>query len=241
SSGKAADASAHYDYIVVYRGGRASEDFAVADLMTDVVVFALDGRSFGILCLRQQRKIDWASGGNAAGYDEFNEVSAICAHEGFLCNSAALGRRYDAALTSSAAISTLPSALARSRYHVTIAANEKTKMILEMALISGVMPRRKRPQISRNSINKDNPVMIPGRIKGSSTSRRNKALPGKLARSSARAAGIPSASAIATAANATNRLFRTEFHIASSVKSSRYQSRVKSRGGKPPTPEPLNE
>ena len=81
SSGKAADASAHYDYIVAYRGGRASEDFAVADLMADVVVFALDGRSFGILCLRQQRKINWASGGNAAGYDEFNEVSAICAHE----------------------------------------------------------------------------------------------------------------------------------------------------------------
>src|SRR5437016_12677163 len=63
------------------RGWRASEDFAVADLMADVVVFALDGRSFGILCLRQQRKINWASGGNAAGYDEFNEVSAICAHE----------------------------------------------------------------------------------------------------------------------------------------------------------------
>src|SRR6266496_5648839 len=124
------------------RGWRAREDFAVADLMADVVVFALDGRSFGILCLRQQRKINWASGGYAAGYDEFNEVSAICAHEGFLCNSAVLGRRYDAASTSSAAISTLPSALARSRYQVTIAANEKTKMIVEMALIAGVMPRR---------------------------------------------------------------------------------------------------
>src|SRR5213080_1716299 len=104
------------------RGWRASEDFAVADLMADVVVFALDGRSFGILCLRQQRKINWASGGYAAGF------------------------------TSSAAISPLPSALARSRYQVTIAANEKTKMILEMALISGVMPRRKRPQISRGSV-----------------------------------------------------------------------------------------
>src|SRR2546430_7475732 len=96
------------------RGWRASEDFAVADLMADVVVFALDGRSFGILCLRQQRKINWASGGYAAGYDEFNEVPAICAHEGFLCNSAALGRRYDAAFTSSAAISPLPS---RSEEH----------------------------------------------------------------------------------------------------------------------------
>src|SRR5207237_673740 len=140
----------HDDYVMARRGWRASEDFAVADLMADVVVFALDGRRFGILCLRQQRKINWASGGYAAGYDEFNEVPAICAHEGFLCNSAALGRRYD--FTSSAAISTLPSALARSRYQVMIAANEKTKMILEMALISGVMPRRKRPQISRGSV-----------------------------------------------------------------------------------------
>src|SRR5439155_2896108 len=125
SSGKAAHSSAHDDYVMARRGWRASEDFAVADLMADVVVFALDGRSFGILCLRQQRKINWASGGYAAGYDEFNEVPAICAHEGFLCNSAALGRRYDAAFTSSAAISPLPSALARSRYQVTIAARDR--------------------------------------------------------------------------------------------------------------------
>ena len=42
--------------------------------------------------------------------------------------------------------------LARKRYQVTMAASEKTKMMVEMALISGVMPRRSRPQISRESV-----------------------------------------------------------------------------------------
>src|SRR5439155_21597104 len=71
SSRKAAHASAHDDHVMPCRGGRTSEDFAVEDLMADVGVFALDGRSFGILCLRQQRKVNWASGGKAAGYDGF--------------------------------------------------------------------------------------------------------------------------------------------------------------------------
>src|SRR3954467_11864293 len=42
--------------------------------------------------------------------------------------------------------------LARKRYQVTMAASEKTKMMVEMALISGVMPRRSRPQISRGRV-----------------------------------------------------------------------------------------
>jgi hypothetical protein len=43
-------------------------------------------------------------------------------------------------------------ARARRRYQVTIAASEKTKMMVEMALISGVMPRRRRPQISSGRV-----------------------------------------------------------------------------------------
>src|SRR5882724_11880222 len=46
----------------------------------------------------------------------------------------------------------LPSACWRRRYQVAMAAIEKTKMMLEMALISGVMPRRKRPQISSGRV-----------------------------------------------------------------------------------------
>ena len=48
--------------------------------------------------------------------------------------------------------SVLTSAPALSRYQVTIAASEKIKMMVEIALISGVMPRRKRPQISSGSV-----------------------------------------------------------------------------------------
>ena len=40
----------------------------------------------------------------------------------------------------------------RKRYQRTIAASEKTKMMVEMALISGVMPRRRRPQISSGRV-----------------------------------------------------------------------------------------
>src|ERR1700730_8465994 len=38
------------------------------------------------------------------------------------------------------------------RYHKTMAHNEKTKIIVETALISGVMPRRSRPQISNGKV-----------------------------------------------------------------------------------------
>ena len=44
------------------------------------------------------------------------------------------------------------SALARSRYQTTIVTSENTKIIVEIALISGVIPRRKRPQISKGSV-----------------------------------------------------------------------------------------
>src|ERR1017187_5914648 len=54
--------------------------------------------------------------------------------------------------TNSAPISGVTSARLRSRYQSTIAISENTKMIVEMALISGVMPRRSRPQISRGSV-----------------------------------------------------------------------------------------
>ena len=49
-------------------------------------------------------------------------------------------------------VSPTSSDLARRRYQVTMAASEKTKMMVEMALISGVMPRRSRPQISRGRV-----------------------------------------------------------------------------------------
>ena len=71
------------------------------------------------------------------------------------------------------------------------------------------------------------------------TRRRNRAFPGKLARSNASAAGIPKSKAISIAAAATCKLFRTESQSAASLNKMRYQLRVRLRGGKPPTPCPL--
>ena len=48
--------------------------------------------------------------------------------------------------------------------------------------------------------------MMPGRISGSSTSRRNAVFPGKLERSSTNAPGTPTTRAIATASSASLRL-----------------------------------
>ena len=54
--------------------------------------------------------------------------------------------------TSSAPTSALPSARTRSRYQTTIVTSENTKMMVDTALISGVMPRRRRPQISSGRV-----------------------------------------------------------------------------------------
>ncbi len=91
------------------------------------------------------------------------------------------------------------------------------------------------------NMSSESPVMMPGRISGSRTRRRKWALPGKLARSSASAANRPRVSDSATLAAATMRLFTTDSQIAESLNSWRYQSRVKWRGGKPPTPSRLKE
>src|ERR1700687_3250730 len=54
--------------------------------------------------------------------------------------------------SNSAPTSALPSARTRSRYQTTIVTSENTKIMVETALISGVIPRRSRPQISSGSV-----------------------------------------------------------------------------------------
>jgi hypothetical protein len=78
--------------------------------------------------------------------------------------------------------------------------------------------------------------MMPGRMSGRRTKRRKRFLPGKVARSRARAANRPRIRERITAPAATMRLLRTESQRAESEKSWRYQSRVKCFGGKPATP-----
>ena len=91
------------------------------------------------------------------------------------------------------------------------------------------------------NIKRERPVMMPGRIKGRSTRRRNRTFPGKLARSRASAASRPSIRESATPPVATSKLFRTESHTEESAKSCVYQLSVRWRGGKPPTPSRLKE
>jgi len=55
-------------------------------------------------------------------------------------------------VVSSAPISAVTSPRVRSRYQKTIATRENKKMIVEIALISGVIPRRSRPQISSGKV-----------------------------------------------------------------------------------------
>ena len=83
--------------------------------------------------------------------------------------------------------------------------------------------------------------MMPGRMSGRRTRRRKRDLPGKSARSRARAARRPSVRLRATLAAATIRELRTASQMAESEKSWLYQSRVRWRGGKPPTPSRLKE
>src|SRR6516165_6114456 len=62
------------------------------------------------------------------------------------------GRPSIVASISSAALAVVPSSLVRSRYQTRIMISEKKKIKVEMALISGVIPRRSRDQISSGKV-----------------------------------------------------------------------------------------
>src|SRR5579863_7128564 len=119
--------------------------------MTDSVVFSVNG-GCGILRisrLRQQRQIHRASRRDCACYDELDEIPAISAGE---VSVRPVSVQSISAQTSPPSAASLVSPRTRKRYQNTMATNEKTKIIVETALISGVMPRRSRPQISRGSV-----------------------------------------------------------------------------------------
>jgi hypothetical protein len=83
--------------------------------------------------------------------------------------------------------------------------------------------------------------MIPGRINGRSTNRRNKALPGNCARSSARAAGTPNVSEITIAVSATCRLLSTDSQMARQQTAFDTSPASDDAAGIRPLPRPLNE
>src|ERR1700690_1923522 len=137
---KATDASSD-DYDIVFRGSRRPRKYpAVAYLMADAVVLAIHAGGSGVrpcaLC-RDQREIDRAPGGYGSCPNELDEVPAIGAH---------FDPPSDVS-SNSMPTSAPPSARTRRRYQTTIVISENTKMMVDTALISGVMPRRRRPQI----------------------------------------------------------------------------------------------
>src|SRR5262245_42790825 len=107
--------------------------------MADGIFFAIQLRAGWSLCLCHERQVHGASRRDRSGHDELDELSTIGAHWEFPSSSSAVN-------------SGCFSARVLSRYQMMMATKEKTKMMVEMALISGVMPRRRRPQISRGSV-----------------------------------------------------------------------------------------
>ena len=81
------------------------------------------------------------------------------------------------------------------------------------------------------NVSSETPVMIPGRMSGRSTSRRNAVFPGNSWRSSTKAPGTPITSAIATANSASLRLARADSSIPRSCVNATNHLRVPSWSG----------
>src|ERR1700689_5849816 len=92
---------------------------------------------------REQRMIYRASRGNRPGHHKFQKLPARFHH--------AVSPSIDAGTSGARASSACCKRVLR-RYHNKIMAMEKTRISVEMALISGVIPRRKRDQISSGSV-----------------------------------------------------------------------------------------
>src|SRR6202167_2541228 len=108
--------------------------------MADFIVLAIHVccvtllRVAGLCLCRYQRKVDWTTCRHRTCNHELDEVPAIRTH----------AASPSKAETISALISALPSPRMRKRYQKTIATSENAKMMVDTALISGVMPRRSR-------------------------------------------------------------------------------------------------
>src|SRR5580704_4672098 len=139
---EAADSAANDQDVAALGDGRVRECVAVANLVTDIEMFAFD---FGIEIGRcgKERKIHGAAGGYRTCDHKFQKIAAAFAHD---------APPSDVESTRSAAASSARAPRVRSLYQMTIVTMEKRRMSVEMALISGVMPRRRRDQISSGRV-----------------------------------------------------------------------------------------
>src|SRR4029077_10142865 len=139
---QAAHAPAHDHYVIPFRRRRPRKmlvvPHAVADLVTLPLHLLLSGGG-----RRQHSGIDRAARGHRACHDELDEVPACWCHA--RSPSSVEG-------SSAAAPSSVFRLRARRWYHSTMSPIEKTRITVEMALISGVMPRLSRDQISSGNV-----------------------------------------------------------------------------------------
>ncbi len=132
---------AHNHDVMASAGGGPSEYFAVAHLMANPIVFAFNAGGGAVSAARSERSTGHPAAMGPATTYLMKSLRFV------LMLRFTLHRRFQRGGNSR-----LPSARARRRYQTTIAISENRKMMVEMALISGVMPRRRRPQISSGRV-----------------------------------------------------------------------------------------
>jgi hypothetical protein len=81
SGSQSAETTADDHHIVPGGDGRPREDFAVAYLVADAIIFPLHQGRVRVFGLRSERReVNWASRGNRSGDHELDEISAIRTH-----------------------------------------------------------------------------------------------------------------------------------------------------------------
>src|SRR5580700_11839299 len=141
---QAANAPADDHNVVAFRNWRLRKCVAVADLMADFEMVAVNLRSRGIFC-GKERCIHRAPRGHGANHDKLQEIPSTIGH--YVSPSRDEGNKAVAVWTSRASCVRV-----RSRYQISIVAMENKRIRVEMAFISGVIPRRRRDQISSGRV-----------------------------------------------------------------------------------------
>src|SRR5580704_767714 len=117
---------------------------AVTNLMANLEMVAVKLRDRGIF-RGEERKIHRASSCNRTDHNKLQEVSSSIAHE---CSPS----REEGSKAAAAGDSQACWVRVRSRYQTRIVPMENNKIRVETALISGVIPRRRRDHISSGNV-----------------------------------------------------------------------------------------
>src|ERR1700735_1137410 len=144
SGAQTADATADDHTVVALRNGRLGERVSVANLMADLVMIAIEFGDRGIFG-GEERKIHGTSRSDRTCHNTLQKVSSSVAHE---CSPS----REEGSKTAAAGDSPACCVRVRSLYQIRIVPMENKRIRVEMALISGVIPRRRRDHISSGNV-----------------------------------------------------------------------------------------